>query len=245
MNHHFLLTEQYQMNPEVLKVIIEEIDTLKHGKWAGGTLLDQWLVTRWSNLGQPTPHYIPTYHLLSSKPACTEDEIGIYRRTFGLPIGSCPLEPKIGLMHTGGNHYCCLVILPQEGENHVLGRLISNHCQVKNAKNWDTWGGPNIWKNVTLLHGWEMTAVTVHEINWHQNGNDCGPIGCQVIDFIWRCGFTLDKNRMWVMPTLPCVHAIRISMAINSRDRVLWAISQDQSHNMHQPSSFDEWDGVD
>jgi hypothetical protein len=227
------------MNPPVLQSIISEICTLASGEWTGGILMDQWLLARWSNLGRPPFQYIPYGYLdpLSSSSA-TDMEITLYRKTFSLPSlesGSCPREPKIGLLHgRSQQHYCCIVILPLEREIHVLGRRISKLHRIKNAMDWESWGGPTIWKKVVLLHGWEETAMTVHEFHWPQNGYDCGPIACQVMEHIWTAGFKQDVDQIWIKPALPCTDKFRIRMALDSQEHVKEFVSQLQTTDMRK-----------
>src|SRR5262245_57180875 len=99
---------------------------------------------------------------------------------------------------------------------------------------WEKWGGPTIWKKVALLHGWEEMAMTVHEIHWPQNGYDCGPIACQVMEHIWTAGFEQDVDRIWIKPALPCTDKFRIRMALDSQEHVKEFVSQLQTTDMRK-----------
>jgi hypothetical protein len=157
--------------------------------------------------------------MMSSKEIPTQEEILAFQQFYNLPLeGPCPVVPLAGLLNVGGeegkggNHYCCTVWRPAEKDVHVLGRHYTSTGVNLNAHNWEEWGGPIIWRNLTLLHGWGHIHLTVKTLDWEQNGYDCGPIACQVLESIWTQGFELTSRDVWKKPRLPCCHPICIQI---------------------------------
>jgi hypothetical protein len=231
------------MDPNALESICDSLDCLKHHTWTEASLLSRWLLDQWTRMNHPEPQYIPNEYLALSKSELTTPEINQFRRMFGLcsaEQGGCPLVPKMALVHVGGNHFCCMVVHPEEREVHVLGRLISNSGRITNSQNWDAWGGDRVWEIIASLHGWEVTPMTVREVHWAQNGYDCGPIACQIMEHIWREGFLLDEEGMWIMPALLCCHSLRIRLAVESRESILQSIADYQWFEEHRPEYLAE-----
>lgn len=197
-----------------------DLATLKSGQWLSGSVLDYWLQTFWIMLGKPPFRYIPTRYLLPTNTAPNATEIMHFRRLFDLPTqASCPPEPVIGIVNTGqnpnkgGNHYCVMMFLPETNIVHVVGRLYTQNSIIPNSRNWGEWSGDNIWSNIAHLHGWPVSSPTVHEVNWLQNGFDCGAIAVQVIETIWTDGLHTHGNGPWKLPSLPCCHTTRKRVA--------------------------------
>ena len=95
-----------------------------------------------------------------------------------------------------------------------------------------SWGLQNIVQNIAILHGWEIDLdFYVYEKNWKQNGYDCGPITCEVLEYIWIHGFHLSQQGHWLKPPLPCCHSIRRRMAADIH-ALAW-------------SSFQAWDTLE
>lgn len=199
--------------------------------------MDYWLLDLWNKLEQPPMQYIPidffmAHHGNNPTPA----QIAKYRNLFGLPdFGPCPLAPKIAFLLVGRNHYCSIVIRPEQQEIHVLGRGIKRHQVVESSRNWETWGGDRMWDFISALHGWERTPMTVKEVHWPQNGYDCGPIACQVIEHILTSGFNLRNEGTWILPKFPCCHHIRARIVTDVQRLVDQAIDTDMELiNQHE-----------
>jgi hypothetical protein len=196
-------------------------------------VLDFWLTTLWQRLGCPDVRYIQIPWMMYNINVPTPDEISAFRTAYGLPLqGPCEKAPLAGLLNTGragaskgGNHYCCVIWMPEERIVHVLGRNYMSTGWLLDAKNWAEWDGPTIWRNLAILHGWSCSTLSVRTLDWIQNGYDCGPIACQVLERIWTTGFELTSTGIWRKPSLPCCHQIRLQIASDTHACIL-AISQ-------------------
>jgi len=198
--------------------------TLQDRSWVDGLIMDLWLMLLWQGGENMHLRYIPMDYLHPDYTPPSQQEIKKFRSTFNLPLdGACPLEPIIGFtmsgsqendgVRKGGNHYFAVVIFPQEKMIHTLGRDYSHDDIVLDAS-LDTWKGVQIWKNVARLHGWLPTTMDVREVNWEQNGFDCGLITCHVIEWIGTHRFqTIPSSGVWKKPTIPCMHHHRIRVA--------------------------------
>lgn len=176
-------------------------------------MIDAWLLSRWRSKGRPAIRYVPTLSLKEETNSAAE--ISRYRSAFDLPEeGPCEVCDLITVLHVGGNHYCCLVILPTAHVIHVLGRRFTVNISVENATNWKEWNGPNVWEKVKQLHGWtDDQAMKVNTDDWNQNGTDCGLTACQVVESIWEDETTITNTTLWRKPWFPCCHSKRLVLA--------------------------------
>jgi hypothetical protein len=196
--------------------------------------MDYWLLNLWIRKGQPDIRYIPASYLLPHGQPEDAHSISIFRDRFDLPVdGPCPHQWVIGFTNiggqegTGGNHYCTMLFMPTEKEIHVLGKRYAEASQIRQPPDWHSWGGSNIWRKVATLHGWDLgQRMIIRELNWVQNGYDCGATVCQITDVIWSEGFRLRYGRFWRKPTLQCCHGLRKRMAGDIHQMVLTNIDQ-------------------
>jgi hypothetical protein len=68
--------------------------------------------------------------------------------------------------------------------------------------------------------------MRIYELNWIQNGYDCGPTVCQIIDIIWTQNFSQRHGGFWRKPPLPCCHDIRKRIATDIHEIVLTNIER-------------------
>lgn len=186
--------------------------------------------------------YIQIPWMMCNREEPTAEEIAAFRTAYVLPPdGPCEMVPLAGLLNTGGdsnkggNHYCCVIWMPQGKVVHILGRRYMSTGASLNARNWEEWGGPIIWRNLTILHGWGHIHLSVRTLDWVQNGYDCGPIACQVLESIWISGFQLNPKGIWKKPRLPCCHRIRMRIAGEVHASILGIYQAS-----HQESSLDD-----
>jgi hypothetical protein len=183
--------------------------------------MDYWLTNLWIKSGKPDIRYLPTSYLLPRSPPEDAKSISAFCERFHLPVDRpCPPQWVIGFINIGkaedkgGDHYFTILFMPKEKEIHLLGKRHKRASEWKQPVDWKTWGGSNIWNNVAILHGWNQdTKMAVYEVNWVQNGYDCGVTVCQVIEIIWKGGFRQGQKRFWRRPTLPCCHLVHKQMA--------------------------------
>ena len=227
------MLDLYRMDPRVWRTALVELCTLMDRQWIEGLLIDIWLLDLWNNTYRRPPfRYLPTTYIQPAQNARptngegekerreTLKEIKNFRGLFDdLPqseVETCALENCICVVNGGRNHYFTVVFMPRIRRIHVLGRRYNINRKIKDAKDWADWGGPAIWARICELYGWpraRLAGITVHSVDWIQNGYDCGPIACQVVEKIWVGGLPLDGDGLWERPSLPCCHAQRLNMA--------------------------------
>ncbi|KAG2045422.1 hypothetical protein BDR06DRAFT_1015696, partial [Suillus hirtellus] len=78
---------------------------------------------------------------------------------------------------------------------------------------WKDWNGPQYWARIGSIHGWstgDVSHVTVISKDWAQNGVDCGPIACSVLEQCLSSG--LDAHGDLPVLKVQCGHILRIKM---------------------------------
>ncbi|KAF8055952.1 hypothetical protein FPV67DRAFT_1457535 [Lyophyllum atratum] len=216
--------DEYFLDPNHWATALRALRTLKDRVWIETTIIDMWLMRLWLDQGRQNIRYVPTIYVRQHAPDFSLEEILRYRRLYRLLVeGRTPLIVISGVLHIGGNHFCAVIFEPEAREIHVLGRRYMETSVHSISHDWDEWGGRQIWRNLATLHGWEVTEMTVREVNWQQNGFDCGPIACQVLEHIWNNGFERTAL-VWNLPPLPCVHPLRLRMATSIHQQALTSL---------------------
>ncbi|KAG1760492.1 hypothetical protein EV702DRAFT_985523 [Suillus placidus] len=134
---------------------------------------------------------------------------------FITPNAPCPIVP-VGFIVHHSQHFFAVIFDFLRHTAHVLGRHISNdvmHVHQTNLDDWEAWGGPRYWRNVAALHGWmagDVTDVCIRAQDWTQNGVDCGPIACSVLEQALTSG--LDKSGNLPPIHLQCGHILRMDI---------------------------------
>ncbi|KAG1789583.1 uncharacterized protein HD556DRAFT_1492627, partial [Suillus plorans] len=127
----------------------------------------------------------------------------------------CPIIP-VGFIVHHSDHFFAVIFDYQRCTAYVLGRYISNSemdVEIADPYNWEDWQGPGYWRRIASLHGWsigDVTKISVIHRDWMQNGVDCGPIACSVLQQCLASG--LDE--IGGLPTfhVQCGHKLRIHM---------------------------------
>ncbi|KAG6818862.1 hypothetical protein H0H93_000792, partial [Arthromyces matolae] len=156
--------DRYFLDPSHWGEAIRSLRDLYDRSWLVSPLIDLWLMKLWQDLGGHEIQYVPTPYLRPQAPEFAREEIDHYRRLFGLdPIGPTPTKVLCGVLHTGGNHFCAIIMDVPNATIHVLGRKIDRGSALDATEQWDEWGGPGIWQNICQLHQWPHVAVSVFE----------------------------------------------------------------------------------
>ena len=128
--------------------------------------------------------------------------------------GPCRMKPMVAVPHLDGNHYCVLVMNADKGTIHVLGRHYRRTSQMRCSLLEGEEYVQGVWKRVSMCHGQEAGEMDVYEMNWMQNGRDCGAIACLVIERIWGHGMEVcPVTGHWEIGRLSCSHGMRMRMA--------------------------------
>ncbi|KAG0694319.1 hypothetical protein DFH29DRAFT_1006457 [Suillus ampliporus] len=146
---------------------------------------------------------------------CDAELDEIRRNHFILPNAACPIVP-VGFIIHHSQHFFAVIFDFMRHTAHVLGRHISDdamHVDGTNPNDWEAWGGPRYWRNVAALHGWtvgDATDVCIRVQDWAQNGVDCGPIACSVLEQALTCG--LDRYGNVPPIHIKCGHILRMDI---------------------------------
>jgi hypothetical protein len=229
---------------------LTELKTLMPRTWVEGPVLDFFLLTVFNSVQNPASsvRYLHLDLLRYDNPS--DLKIQGFRETYSLPpIGECPLVTVVGVIWAF-DHFFAAVFSPEHRHVHLLGRYISSELgHTDESTNWKSWRGPELWKKICKLHGWNVLEMKVTGTSWPQNGYDCGPITGHVLEHIIKHGFVVDQDGMWLQPELPCGHLMRREMAVtvhlsctNARRRYLELVG-------HNPAMVDilesPTDGID
>jgi len=230
---NFSIADQYFLEALRWTTVARELNTLQPRTWLSATVIDYWLHLCVQSTGPPDITYA-SYDYLHGE--MNENMCQHFRQHYHLPPdGPCPQRPVIGFLHvnidpdaaiTARNHYCTFHFnvscrtLDVIGYNYTSNR---SHSSVL-SDDFSTCFIP-ICKRLYELHGWpdwdEETPshITVYETNFEQNGYDCGPIACQVIEHIMLNGFH-RRGRYWNKPALECGHHMRFRMGLEINQKI-------------------------
>lgn len=184
--------------------------------------MDIWLTKLWASLHRQDLRYIPSQYLLITEGPQPLEAMRKFRKLFDLPqTGPCPFQTVVGFLHvaaaeesTRGNHYTIFLLNPENKCIHILGRLYQSNNSSIQTLDQVSWGLQSVAYNILHLHGWPLDLdFNVYEVNWKQNGFDCGPIVCHMLEYIWIHGFHLSQQGHWAKAPLTCCHSIRRRMA--------------------------------
>ncbi|KAI9449509.1 hypothetical protein HD554DRAFT_2181041 [Boletus coccyginus] len=144
-----------------------------------------------------------------------------YRNTHHVPLDNpCPVIPVAFLVHDPeAAHFFAVVFDYTAHTAYVFGRKLSNNNPQYDA-DWKAWRGPERWKIIADLHLWdagdpEDTMVIIRD--WPQNGYDCGPIACALIQKCMEKGLEETWHSLLAIPIganppIPCGHILRLNM---------------------------------
>ncbi|KAG1839613.1 hypothetical protein C8R48DRAFT_621556 [Suillus tomentosus] len=146
----------------------------------------------------------------------TTEEVDLFRRNYFVPLeGKCPVVP-VGFIVHHSDHFFVVIFDYQQSIAHVLGRYISDSAMDVDGIdpfNWEGWQGPEYWRRIASLHGWrigDVTQISVIHRDWTQNGVDCGPIACSVLEQCLASG--LDESGDLPTFEVKCGHRLRSHM---------------------------------
>ncbi|KIK32016.1 hypothetical protein CY34DRAFT_111146, partial [Suillus luteus UH-Slu-Lm8-n1] len=195
--------------------VLDTWTTLASNEWLEATVADFYLTHVWYEmLDRSCMRYIDLHTSMATD--ISEEELALFRRNYLLPReGTCPVVP-VGFIVHYSQHFFVAIFDYQRRHVYVLGRHISvATLQVEgiDPHNWCDWNGPEYWRRIAFLHGWstgDHTDVSIMTRDWLQNGVDCGPIACSMLEQCLNSG--LDKNGNLPDLDMQCGHILRIKM---------------------------------
>jgi hypothetical protein len=221
------------------------LHTLRSNMWIDATVANFYLSHVWyDRQAQSCMRYLDMYAAMATD-LCADELESIRRHHFIPQNATCTVVP-VGFVVHNWDHFFTVIFDYQRRTAHILGRHISNdamHVDDTNTDEWKAWGGPGYWTTVAALHGWtagDPTDVSIRPQNWEQNGVDCGPIACSVLEQILTAGLDGDGN---VPPVhIQCGHTLRMKMfhsvsaqiAIRCRDYIMLLENAEVQRTSHE-----------
>lgn len=216
------------MDPIVIRDIFHAFRSLSHRQWLDASIINIWLLSLWRTIPRLKFRYIPSVFLHTQAiGSIDESEIKLFRSFFDdLPPYNmaCPYEDLICVLHGGqtraanANHFFVAVFNPRKKMVYLLGQDFLRDLHCPHSIDWESWNGRRIWIRLCELMGWDVNheslqSLRLCSLDWKQNGYDCGPTSCQVVQSLMRVGMQLDEDDYWAPPKIPCYHPLRKAMA--------------------------------
>lgn len=201
--------------PSVWISVLDSWATLGSNEWLDATVADFYLSHVWYELlGRLRMRYVNMHTSMATE--MEDEEVELFRRNHSIPRdGICPVVP-VGFIVHHSHHFFAVIFDYQRQKAHVLGRHISNDAMdvdEVDPDDWNEWRGPEYWTRIGALHGWstgDVSDVSILSMNWQQNGVDCGPIACSVLEQCLHSG--LDEHGDLPAFQVLCGHKLRIHM---------------------------------
>lgn len=183
--------------------------------WIDATVANFYLLHVWyDGLAECRMRYLDMYSAMAVDLSDAElDDIRKYH--FIPPNDTCRMVP-VGFVVHHWDHFFTIIFDYQRRTAHILGRNMSDgamHVDGTNHGHWTAWGGPRRWRHVAALHGWgagDPTDVSIRVQDWKQNGVDCGPTACSVLEQVLTSG--LDRFGNLPQIHLRCGHQLRMKI---------------------------------
>ncbi|KAG2335724.1 hypothetical protein BDR05DRAFT_953867, partial [Suillus weaverae] len=201
---------------------VENLPTLLVNTWLDSQVANYYLAHAWyDRLGRSKVRFVDMFAAAGTATEWTDDELKFFRLDHFVTEGQCPMVPVGFIVHCI-NHFFAVIFDYNRRTAHVLGRFISVEGITaaaeggqNNPNDWNSWDGPRRWGSIAVLHGWrpgDSDDVRIIAKNWIQNGVDCGPIACSVLEQALSSG--LDDNGDLPLQSfhIPCGHILRIAM---------------------------------
>lgn len=202
--------------------VVESVSTLASNTWLDSQVANYYLAHAWYvMLGRSKVRFVNMFSAVGTTD-WTEDELKFFRMDHFLPsYGLCPMIP-VGFIVHSINHFFVVIFDYDRRTANVLGRFISAEGIAvaaeggeKDPNDWNAWKGPQRWESIATLHGWEAGSpddVRIIPKNWIQNGVDCGPIACSVLEQALSSGLGDTGDLPLQSFHIPCGHILRIAM---------------------------------
>ena len=218
-----------------------EVNTLANETWLDSLLCDFYLASLWYDRdANPLCRFV----MISQLPVDLQiHSMDVGDFAFAQQVFTnkpTPMIPVSFLVHQAA-HYFPVVFDYGSHTAYVFGRRISEDNQDYDSS-WSVWRGPDHWKIIADLYNWnpgDVDEVCVMIRDWKQNGYDCGPTGCAVIQMCMENGIEatwsmLSECSLMNPPPMPCGHILRLNMLVAIQQRCRTGF-QDYMHFRTQP----------
>lgn len=208
-------TARVMSRPTIWTDAWNHLSTLRSNMWIDSTVANFYLSHVWyDGLAKFRIRYLEMYSAMATK--LLDVELDSIRRYHFIPQDvACTVAP-VGFVVHHGDHFFTVIFDYARHTAHILGRHISNdtmHVDKINADGWKVWGGPGYWIHIAAIHGWtagDPTNVIIRALDWEQNGVDCGPIACSVLEQVMTAGLDEDGNVPQIH--IECGHLLRMKI---------------------------------
>ncbi|KAG6369921.1 hypothetical protein JVT61DRAFT_13388, partial [Boletus reticuloceps] len=219
--------------PTIWAGTYQNLHTLKYQTWIDASILNLYLLSLWYSVsGRTHIRYVDFFSAIlsissgvHSLPDLQEVNVFQQRHLFHT-LDRDPSIP-ISFVVLSADHFFVIVFDYHRGSAFVLGRRISGNVPATpcpsyddQLDDWNLWNGPLYWKRIAILHSIdavEPDQVNVAVRNWTQNGYDCGPIACCVMESLMNSGLYDADDDIYV-PPIPCGHRLRLRMLAMTKE---------------------------
>jgi hypothetical protein len=201
--------------PGVWVSVLHNWTTLGSNEWLEAAVANFYLSHVWYEmLGRSRMRYVNWDAATAN--SIEDEELEHFQRNHFVPDdGTCAMAP-VGFIVHHSDHFFVVIFDYERRVVHVLGRHISADAMDVDGKDphdWNDWRGPEYWRKIGALHGWstgDVADVSIVSMDWEQNGVDCGPIACSVLEQCLKLG--LDEQGNLPDFEIQCGHKLRIHM---------------------------------
>lgn len=201
-------------------------DTLKSGVWIDLAILNLYLYYRWTREPHCPIRYIThdvmgNWHGVGSAPYTARMEtytIPAFRHNYGLPsVGDLPVVPLMfACLHR--NHFFLVLMDHANHRIWVIGRSSRSPANKRVASDrWSEWDGPEVYKHICCLHGWDAgdtDLVRTYSVVLPQDGVNCGPVAICTALWLFKHGLQLNADDVLSLPPPICPHLIRLAVLL-------------------------------
>lgn len=201
----------------------QHLGTLEHESWIDASVLNFHLLAQWYAVqGRTHVRYVDFFAAMPSisssgihaLPDHQEIQLFQQRHLFNFILES-PADPiAFVVMHS--SHFFVVVFDYALKTAFILGRRISGAgvrdtptpVYDQRLDDWNRWNGPFYWDRIAALHGFDAvdhSQTIIEVLNWVQNGYDCGPIACFVMESLMNRG--LNDHSVHI-PPISCGHQL-------------------------------------
>jgi hypothetical protein len=158
-------------NPVIWGLAVQDISSLKHGQWIDHTVVNFFVLLRWSNLRHISQTYFVDMVFTHENATLTVDEhhISLFRKRYQTVRLS---SRRVAFICFHSNHYFVGLFDYDFRTAWLLGADIARSgCYERPDVRWDEWGGDRMWSYLSTLFGWGDVLdqpARVIEIDWKQ-----------------------------------------------------------------------------
>ena len=225
-----------------------DLSSLDNKSWIESTVADFYLTSIWHGMHGNAPCRFVMIFRDSHNLQVPLEVFDRYRHTHYVPANEpCPIVPVAFLVHDPQSaHFFAVIFDYTTHMAYVFGRRLGDHNPQYDL-DWKAWRGPERWKIIADLHFWDTgdpEDVLVIIRDWPQNGYDCGPISCALIQKCIEDGIEVTWESLSTVPIgsrppIPCGHILRLNMLAHVRQHCMTSFNDYMHFLVHSPPHWD------